>query len=223
MPGTVDRRVETTRAMAQKAVAEKKSAKRFTAHQVVRQMQLVTDAWVEGATDREIVKVFEEAYNAGKIDHVIGRNRVTLLRERAQQKLLEDAETERPYTKTQQARRITKALRECKGVRGPNGKWLEKPDHMARSRYEDMIARIQGNYEPVRIEVDAVHRHAIAEVIASLTPEQMAHYEQSFDRIMELAEGKAKELGEPLTTLLPKPPNPSTMSNGGTNGAAHRG
>jgi len=175
--------------------------KRYAAAEVAEHLRIIQDAWVEGATDREIKRILEQA------GHKLGSARVGLLRVRVQQRVLDESEAERPYSKVKQARRLTRAIRDTKGQRSKDGKgWIIKPDHQARVGYENMIAKIEGNYEPVRIEVDAVHRHAVAEVIASFSEEQMEHYVQAFDRMAQLAESKARENGEQLVDLLPRPP-----------------
>lgn len=210
----VDRRRENTRRIGKEAVATGSSKRRYTAAQVATQMQLIGDLWIEGASDREIWLACAKAYDEGKLDSPLSRPRVRLLRDRVQKRVLEETETERPFTKARQARRLTRAIRDCKGVQDAKGVWLRKPDHMSRARYEDMIARVEGNYEPIRIEVDAVHRQAVADVIAGLTEEDLKRYGNAFDRMVELAESKAKEVGENLADVLPRPPLHVNGANG---------
>lgn len=178
-----------------------RAIKRYSPKEVAEHLRIIQDAWIEGASDAEIRRILDAA------GHKVGGTRVAVLRGRIEQRIAEETESSRPYSKVRQARRITRAIRDTKGQRAKDGKgWIVKPDHAARIGYENMIAKIEGNYEPLRVEVDAVHRHAVAEVIASFTEEQMDRYVQAFDRMASLAESKARETGEHLADLLPRPP-----------------
>lgn len=214
----VDRRRETMRQIATASVAAGTPGKRYTPADIAAQMQFVGDAWVEGASVKEISRASREAYKAGTLGCALTAKRVGILLERVQRQLLTEAEDQRPYTKVRQARRITKALRECRGVRRSDGTWASKPDHASRARYEDMIARIEGNYEPIKVEVDAVHRQAVADIIAGLTDEEIKRYSDAFERLTELAESKARELGETLDAVLPRPPPHDSNGVRSTNG-----
>lgn len=205
--------------LAGKRPEKGKPIKRYAKQEVAEHMRIVLDAWVAGATDREIKRILEQA------GHSLGRARVQLLRERVQTKTLDESEAERPYSKARQARRIMRHIRDTNGQRAKDGKgWAVKPEHSARAKYEDMVARIEGNYEPVVIEVNAVHRHAVIEVMAGLSDEQWEQHVQAFDRMMGLAQAKARENGEQVEDLLPRPaPLPPPARANGANGKANGG
>lgn len=199
------------RVMADIAKGTHSNRKRYTFRETQEQIRIVQDAWIEGASDYEIHQIFRKLYAEGKVSSAISMYRVEKLRERVQAKVVEDGEKERPFNKIRQVRRITKALRETKGAYKEDGTVIRKPDHASRVKYEDLIAKIEGNFEPIKVEVDAVHRHAIIEVIASLTPEDLKRYADAYDQVVQLAETQAKAQNIKLPDLLPRAPPPQPI------------
>ncbi len=114
-------------------------------------------------------------------------------------------------------------MKAARGVPDPcfEGSWVVKPNWGAVTRLETLIASIQGNFEPIKLDIDVVHREALTNVLTSITPEQAIQLMTSYDKLASLAAAAAHARGEKLPPLLPSPTKrESTVFTQGAENAA---
>jgi hypothetical protein len=73
---------------------------------------------------------------------------------------------------------------------------LVAPVWSAVTRLEALIAQIEGNFEPIRVDIDVMHREALTNVLTSVTPEHALMMVESYDRLASLAATAAHARGE---------------------------
>lgn len=179
---------------------------RYSKEETRAQMDIVASLWIEGYTEAEIKAKLRDA------GHKVSTKRIIALKGMVQESFKLETERDRPLSKQRQLHRLYKLRRIAQG--GDMERWkgtgknrkkatlYVDPDHAALARYEDMIARLEGNYEPLKVDVDMVHREALIDVIGSLTTEQARELTEDFDRLYALAQAGAHATGGQLPAQL---------------------
>jgi hypothetical protein len=65
----------------------------------------------------------------------------------------------------------------------------DKPyqQHMLLLRYEDQLAKLQGTYAPIKVDLDLTISQNIVGVVANLTPDQVASHLDAYMETQRLA------------------------------------
>lgn len=174
--------------------------KRYTRLEADDQMRIVEELVVNGYTERQMLATL-------KVNkHDVSLNRVRVIKSRVHERMKLESERTRPLTKEKQLRRLYTQLRIAQGKRTADGRgWTEKPNWSAITRLEETIARVEGNYEPLRLDVDVVHREALTNVLGDMTEEQALELSAAYDAMMEMALSAANATNSVLPSLLPAP------------------
>ncbi len=175
--------------------------KRYTPAERDDQMRIVEELVINGYTERQILTTLRAN------DHPdVSMNRVRIIKGRVHERMKLESERTRPLTKEKQLRRLYTQLRIAQGKRSQDGKsWVEKPNWQAITKLEETIARVEGNYEAIKLDVDVVHREALSNVLGDMTEEQGLELVAAYDQLMELAQSAANASKRPLPALLPAP------------------
>lgn len=174
---------------------------RYTKVQTEEQIVVVEAALVQGLSERDIKRALEaKAVKEQKPFLAVSLGRIRKLKARVHEQMKLESERTRPQTKEKQLRRLYTELADARKASA----W------QAVTKIEDLIARIEGNYEPIRLDVDVVHREALTNVLTSITPEQAAAFSDAYDQMMQLAESAARATGKALPSLLPAPEKRAT-------------
>lgn len=189
----------------EKAIVEQAKKAIKTVHlpaDTARQKQLVYDAWVNGYSERETKRILANQ----KPPIHISLGRIKTLKARVQEESKAEFERDRPTLKHQQLARLARYRRLAEGRRTLDGRtWIEEPNHAALAKYEQLYADIAGTKEPLKIDVEIVHREAIIEVVGDMTDETADQLVAAYDNLAQLAHVGAKQLGMQMPELLPKP------------------
>lgn len=170
--------------------------KRYSPLQVQEQLRLVEQGIVNGFTERQIQQALaNEAVKSDKPYLLVGLSRIGTLKARVYEELKREGERARPQTKEKQLRRLYSDLVRMRQQ--------PKTNFAAIAKHEELISKIEGNFEPIVVEVDVVHREAVTNVIASMTEEQMSKMVEAFDKMAALAESAAKARGEKPPIVVP--------------------
>lgn len=176
----------------------KQKIKRFTIQETQAQMQEIADGWIAGDDERTI------RAKMAKKGIATSHARFYTLKARVQEEAKLEHERDKPLSKQRQLKRLYKLRQQAEGLRTVDGRgWIIKPVHTALVRYEELIAKIEGNFEPLKIDVDIVHREAIMQVLGNMTDAHAQALVESYDRMASLAAHAAKERGEAMPLLLP--------------------
>ena len=105
----------------------------------------------------------------------IGGGRTQQLMQRIRDRWTSEDSAARPAWKSAQIRRLQRMIKAATGY-VENGKWVEKLNHVALAKYEELLASIQGTKDPLKIELDMQVSETALHVIADLTPEEVAHF-----------------------------------------------
>ncbi len=167
-----------------------------------KQMALVLDGWVTGLSERATQAAIEKQHG---IRLSIGRIRT--LRARIQDDAKAEFERERDTLKLQQLARITRYRRQAEQkteLRKGEIVVTKEADHTALVKWEQLYADIAGTKEPIKIDVDIVHREALTEVVGSMTADMAERFVEAYDHMMQLAEAGARHTGAEIPQVLPR-------------------
>jgi hypothetical protein len=175
--------------------------KRYTVQETNEQTALIEAGLIQGLSERELRVAL------AKKQHFVSVTRVKTLKARVHEAMKLESERTRPQSREKQLRRLYAELAEARGKVDPAkpGTYLTKPHWSAVTRLEMLIAQVEGNFEPIKIDVDVVHREALTNVLTSITPDQAAQLIDSYDRLATLAAAAAHARGEAMPALLPAP------------------
>ena len=161
-------------------------SKYWPAVQVEQHMQAVESLYLSTISKTAICRTMRTRFG-------ISESRANQLLNRVKERwLAEDAEA-RPVNKSAQIRRLLGYIRDARGERDQDGTWKVKPDTGALAKFEMILADIQGTKAPVEIAVDVRIGHAMQNVIAGLSSDQMTRYLAEAREQRALAQ-KAREL-----------------------------
>lgn len=179
--------------------------KRYTKAQAAEQEAIVEHALVHGQTERQMILAMQARGAAeGKPYLFVGANRIRVLKLRVHERMKHEAERTRPQSKEKQLRRLyADLLRE---------RQKPEPKISVIAKYEELIAKIEGNFEPIVHEVDVVHREAVQSVIGAMTEEQAVSLIQGYDEMFALAKAAAEAQGRQLPSLIPDPAKPAGIA-----------
>lgn len=159
--------------------------------------------WIEAG----IIKGLSERQMQGAILRTHGQRlsltRIRTLKARVTEAWKLEGERTRPLSKQAQLRRLYEHLDSARGKKDKDGRFIEKPNHAAIGRYEQLIAEVEGNFDPIKIDVDIVHREALMEVLGNMTEQNMAALVAAYDEMHTLAQEAAQQQNRPLPQLLP--------------------
>lgn len=127
--------------------------------------------------------------------------RVSIISRRVQDAWAVEMEDTRRSFKASQIRRIQRTIRQASGVQDEQGNWTVRPNYHALARFESLLADITGTREPLRVDLNVELRETLTAVVAQMDPQQSQEYLEAARRRQELAEHRARELGE----VLPSP------------------
>lgn len=155
-------------AQGTEAYATKQLAKQLhlTFTRARRVVREVLDAWNQ---KREGTKAVEDARS-----QAIARVRSMLVHARGTPKVVDD-----PLT----------------GGRKQDG-WLVEPDHRATAKYEEILMRLEGTDQPIKVDVNVRVSAALEGVIANLTPQQVERFvarRRELERLADLARARLPE------------------------------
>ena len=174
--------------------------KRYTLDETLRQTAIVEECLVYGRSEAEMIR------SIARDGMTVGVNRVRSLKARVHERMKLEGERTRPMTREKQLRRLYAELADARGEKDPcTGMWKVKPHWSAVTRIEMLIAQVEGNFEPIKLDIDVVHREALTNVLTSITAEQASAMLVSYDRLATLAEAAAHAQGVKMPSLLPAP------------------
>lgn len=116
-----------------------------------------------------------------------------LLQERWKQR---DTEQDRDAKRRAQIARLHKELAWASGRRDPQDptKWIEKPDFAAIRSFEALLAELEGTREPIKVDIDVRMTTSVVNVMANLSPEQVAELVAEQDERERLANERREQL-----------------------------
>jgi hypothetical protein len=153
----------------------------YTAAETHDQQQFIEQLYVRGTS-------LNSMYQLARREKAIGANRVDRLLERIRAAWDEEDKANRKASKGAAIRRIQRYIENARGVRTEDGKgWKERPNFSALARFEQLLADLQGTREPITIDLNVRVQETVLNVIAGLTPEELAEAVNEYDENMRLA------------------------------------
>jgi hypothetical protein len=129
----------------------------WTVKESQEQLAIAYDAYVQGLTIRDTRKAMEAK------GYVVSVTRATKLRDKAMSLLEAECEASRAGTKARQLRRLYAHLANARGAK----------QYAAIARFEQLIARLEGNEAPIQIAVEQRQAIVLAEMSARATTEEV--------------------------------------------------
>ena len=154
----------------------------------------------------------------------IGRGRYQklyrLLQERWKQR---DSEQDRDAKRRAQIARLHKELAWASGKRDPRNPnvWLEQPNFSAMAKFEAMLMELEGTREPIKIDIDMRMTTSVVNVMANLTPEQVAELVAEVDENERLANERREQLRLQEGATIDVTKASATGGRQGMNGTSH--
>jgi hypothetical protein len=142
---------------------------------------------MQGHGENAIAKFMRERFD-------IGRSRTRTIVARVFEDWSKVDQETRKHERSAQLRRLKKYIRECDGRPTPDGKsWIEKPNHQARAKYEELLAKIAGTNAPIELSVNVQVSDALAGVLNNLDEDSVQAMLDEYYETKALAE-RAKQL-----------------------------
>jgi len=88
----------------------------------------------------------------------------------------EEEDRERSKSRrTEASRRILRQIQNCQGRRDPHNPtvWIEKPNHVAIVRYEELLSKLQGTQAPIEIDLNVQHSETLVATFARYSVEHL--------------------------------------------------
>lgn len=145
-----------------KEIAERPRApRRYTLEEVRRQLDFVEGLLVLGAMESAIV---------GQAVRTLGipKYRAKVLIQRIVARWEDENRLHSGANRNAAVRRTLKQIQNCQGRRDPRNPnvWLEKPNHLAIIRYEEHLAKLQGTYAPIEVDVKVANAEVLMAVFS---------------------------------------------------------
>lgn len=140
---------------------------KYTLAEVQKHETVVEQLYLRGYTKTRILR--DASVGLG-----ISVARVRKLLARIQERHIAEDADQRAGWKSAQIRRVHESLREARGYNSLTGQRDRTPNHTAIARYEEILARIQGTYAPVEIDMNVQYTQALMNVIVHTEPEELA-------------------------------------------------
>lgn len=162
----------------------------WTPRQTAEQMAWVEAMLIEGASHHQIAKQARDAIG-------VGETRVATLISRVLDRW--DVETSkddgRRHAKQAQIARIHRYIQWAKGRRDPNNPnlWIEKPNHAALAKWEELLSKVQGTQAPIEIDLNIQHTEVMVQVFARYSLDQLTSLHEEAERKHRLAEAYLAE------------------------------
>ena len=169
----------------------------YTLAETRRQMNAVEQLLLQLVPANKIIA------NAAQIG--CSRHRVQKLIARVQDLWAEQDKKQRHVAKSEQIRRIQECLREARGWNRTTGVRDGKTNHHAVIRYEEFLARLQGTYAPIEIDINVQYTEALLSVIVHQEPEELMRIveeEKARDRLVQAFTQEHPEVARELAPVL---------------------
>lgn len=131
---------------------------RYSKEETREQLEFVAALDAKYATQKQIQDLWQQEKGTP-----LARARVMWLVARVRESWKEEDERARPFWKARQIRALEDDIRAARA----------KKDYTAVARFQQLLAKIMGTEEPVRVEVDVVVTQAIMQVIGGMTIDQL--------------------------------------------------
>jgi len=148
----------------------------YTAEEVRRQIDFVEGLMTLGAsTSAVIAQATKPAGGPGTGGLGISKHRTKLLVQRVQARWEEEDRERSTSRRTEAARRILRQIQNCQGRRDPRNPnvWIEKPNHTAIVRYEELLSKLQGTQAPIEIDLNVQHSETLIATFARYSVEHL--------------------------------------------------
>lgn len=99
------------------------------------------------------------------------------------------------------SRRLLAQIQNCQGKRDQDGNWIEKPNHAAIARYEELLATMQGTKAPIETVVTLNTSEAMQKTFARYTIEQLKEMHERAQLKKQLANKYLEEHPEVRKTI----------------------
>lgn len=178
-------RLARLRASAAKAVAAQSRTRgyklTFSGEEVKHQTETIEALMVAGIQHTKIVSSVARPIAPGTNGLGITKTRALKLIGRIDAKWAHEDLERRATWKSTVMRRILGQIQACQGKRGradPNNPespivWIEKPNHSAIIRYENLLADIQGTREPLQVDVNVQVAESLVAVFSNYSLEKL--------------------------------------------------
>jgi hypothetical protein len=150
---------------------------RFSPAEVERQMAAVRELMLRGHGFKVITRHMRLAFS-------VGEARTRKLMQRVQDAWLSRAADDKQYYRSWTEARLLAVIAQLHGERNKPedwpklGEWKVRPNWSALIRFEELLAKIQGTIQPVKVDVNLTVNAAVHHVFYDLTPEQIAEMDQ---------------------------------------------
>ena len=142
------------------------SKKRYSIVEVREQLRAVEGLLIQGATHGQIVRAMK------KFAVPCGEKRATNLIERIKTQWAQEDDAVRAVKKAAAERRLIQHIENAKGDVADDGTY-KNANFQAIGRFEQLLADLQGTREPVKVQLDLQVSVAVAQLVATYTPEQV--------------------------------------------------
>jgi len=132
--------------------------------------QTVEGLLLQGAGNHQLLRAMRE-------QHGLGQAYALKLAGRVRRRWADETEQQRPFTRAEQIRRVRRMILRLQGdpivennqVVG----WRTPPDYQKLLRWERFLADLEGNREPIRVDIDVRYTQAMLAVIGSVDGEHL--------------------------------------------------
>jgi hypothetical protein len=160
----------------------------WTRAEVDAQEQRVEGLLLQAASTAQIVATLR--------DMGVKRRRAAQLVSRIRDRWSRETEATRAYTRDEQIRRVKRYIQRLQGrpkiVDDQIVGWHEQPNYPMLHRWESLLADLEGNKEPLKINVDVRYTEAMLAVVGSMPGEDLLRLAQEQREI----EAKARAYDE---------------------------
>lgn len=161
----------------------------WTRQEIAEQEERVEAGLVRAASVNQIAETL-------RTEHGVGRRRTLQLIARIRERWSRETESTRAYTRDEQIRRVRLYIQRLQGrpkiVNGEMKGWDEPPNYHMLHKWESLLADLEGNKEPLKINVDVRYTEAMLSVMAGVTGEDLLRLAQEQREI----EAKARAFDE---------------------------